>query len=57
MLRHVPARPEQIHSPLEIIRNALRAAVAAPTDRDALDVAGEALRCLAELARAEVRHD
>ncbi|MCL4662013.1 MULTISPECIES: hypothetical protein [Burkholderia cepacia complex] len=56
MLRHVPARSEQIHSPLEIIRNALRAAVAAPSDRDALDVAGEALRRLADLDRVEVRN-
>ncbi|PLZ02553.1 hypothetical protein CY652_10605 [Burkholderia sp. WAC0059] len=42
--------------PLEIIRAALRAAAHAPSDRDALDVAGEALRQLAELVRVEVRH-
>ncbi|WP_261546254.1 hypothetical protein [Burkholderia multivorans] len=57
MMRHTPARPEQIQSELEIIRDALRAAVTAPTDRDALDATGEALRRLADLARAEMRHD
>ncbi|MBJ9682443.1 MULTISPECIES: hypothetical protein [Burkholderia] len=56
MLRHVPARPEQIQSPLEIIRDALRVAATAPTDRDALDATGEALRRLADLARVEVRN-
>lgn len=56
MMRHTPARPEQIQSPLEIIRDALRAAVAAPTDRDALDAVGEALCRLADLARTEVGH-
>lgn len=44
------------HSPLEIIRAALRDAATAPTVFDALDVTGDALRRLAELARAEVRH-
>ncbi|WP_167230575.1 hypothetical protein [Burkholderia sp. Ap-962] len=39
--------------PLEIIRAALRAAAHAPSDRDALDVTGEALRQLAELVHAE----
>lgn len=34
------ARPEQTQSSLEIIRNALRAAALAPSDRAALDVAG-----------------
>jgi len=36
--------------PLEIIRAALRDAATAPTVYDALDVTGEALRRLAELA-------
>lgn len=46
----------RLHSPLEIIRAALRAAATAPTVFDALDVTGDALRRLAELARAEVTH-
>lgn len=50
------ARPEQTLSPLEIIRNALRAAALAPSDRAALDVTGDALRQLADLERAEVPH-
>ncbi|WP_177313505.1 hypothetical protein [Burkholderia ubonensis] len=36
--------------------DALRRAALAPTYQDALDVAGDALRYIAELARAEVRH-
>ncbi|UTV55791.1 hypothetical protein [Burkholderia arboris] len=49
------------HSPestlvLAIVSTALRAAALAPTYQDALDVTGDALRRLAELARAEVRH-
>lgn len=36
--------------------DALRAAALASSDRDALDVAGDALRRLADLAREEVRH-
>jgi hypothetical protein len=56
MLRHIPARPGQTQSPIEIIRAALRDAATAPTVFDALDVTGDALRRLAELARAEVRH-
>ncbi|VWC98972.1 hypothetical protein BLA18112_03853 [Burkholderia lata] len=56
MAAKASARPEQTQSPLEIIRNALRAAALAPSDRDALDVAGDALRRLADLARMEVRH-
>jgi hypothetical protein len=43
-------------TPLEIIRAALRDAATAPTVFDALDVTGDALRRLAELARVEVRH-
>lgn len=46
----------QHRPPLEIIRAALRAAATAPTEREALDVTGEALRHLAELVRVEVRH-
>jgi len=56
MLRHIPARHEQPQSPIEIIRAALRDAATAPTVFDALDLTGDALRRLAELARAEVRH-
>lgn len=56
IMRHIPARPEQPQSPVEIIRAALRDAATAPTVFDALDVTGDALRRLAELARAEVRH-
>lgn len=41
---------------LEIVRTALRDSAVAPTYPDALDVTGEALRRLAELARAKVRH-
>ena len=55
MLRHIPARLEQPLSPLEIIQAALRAAALAPTVFDALDVTGDALRRLAELARDEVQ--
>lgn len=36
--------------------DALRRAALAPTYQDALDVAGDALRRIAELTRAEVRH-
>ncbi|MBN3779794.1 hypothetical protein G3O06_19850 [Burkholderia sp. Ac-20345] len=50
-MRQAPARPEQPQSPLEIIRGALRAAALAPTYQDALDVTGDALRHLAEIAR------
>jgi hypothetical protein len=61
------ARPEQPQFPLrsaapaslrvlQIIADAARTAALAPSDRDALDVTGEALRRLAELARAEVLH-
>jgi len=39
-----------------IIRDALRDAATAPTVFDALDVTGDALRRLAEIARAELRH-
>ncbi|WP_232438440.1 hypothetical protein [Burkholderia ubonensis] len=48
------ARPEQTESILKIIRAALRAAALAPFDRDALDVLGAALVCLADLSRVEV---
>ena len=56
MLRHIPAHPEQTQCPLEIIRTALRDAATAPTVYDALDVTGDALRRLADIARAEVSH-
>ncbi|WP_167530903.1 hypothetical protein [Paraburkholderia agricolaris] len=55
-MRHIPARPEQIQSAIEIIRAALRAAALAPDDAAALDATGDALRRLFELARVEVRH-
>ena len=42
----------QHRPPLEIIRTALRDAATAPTVYDALDVTGDALRHLAELAPA-----
>lgn len=51
MTGNAPARPEHTQFPLEIIRNALREAATAPTVYDALDVTGEALRQLADLAR------
>jgi len=57
-MQHIPARPEQLQSPLEIIRSALREAAVAPTVYDALDVTGDALRRLAELTRtAGVSHE
>nr|WP_250463777.1 MULTISPECIES: hypothetical protein [unclassified Caballeronia] len=53
------ARPEQTALPLQIqiINRALRDAALAPSANDALDCCAEALLHLAELARAEVRHD
>lgn len=53
-MRQVVARPEPTETPIQIINRALRAAAVAPTYQDALDVTGDALRLLAELARAEV---
>ncbi|MDN7741606.1 hypothetical protein FBX98_11437 [Burkholderia sp. SJZ115] len=41
---------------LHIVSDAVRAAALAPSDRVALDIAGDALRRLADLARAEVSH-
>lgn len=55
-MRQALARPQQPQSPIEIIRAALRDAALAPTYQDALDVTGDALRRLGDLARAEVRH-
>lgn len=68
-MRNALARPEQPQSldfttfarvgerhPLTIIRAALREAATAPTVFDALDVTGDALRRLADLAQAEVAH-
>ncbi|MCW5118616.1 hypothetical protein B7L17_011665 [Burkholderia cenocepacia] len=56
-----PAAPLRSASPqsvemLRIVSDAVRAAALAPTDRAALDVTGDALRRLADLARAEVAH-
>ncbi|WP_248112003.1 hypothetical protein, partial [Ralstonia pseudosolanacearum] len=53
-----PARPEQPAFPqiLAIVRTALRDAVAAPTDRASLDVAGAALLAVAAIAQARRRH-
>ncbi|KHK58185.1 hypothetical protein PI86_11035 [Burkholderia sp. A9] len=59
-MRQAPARPEQTQFPntlTQIVNHALRDAATAPTVYDALDVCGDALRRLAEFARAEVRHD
>ncbi|HDR9101150.1 TPA: hypothetical protein QDB15_006007 [Burkholderia vietnamiensis] len=53
------ARPEQSQFPdqlTQIVSNALRAAALAPTYIDALDITGDALRRLADLAREEVSH-
>lgn len=48
----IPASP--LRSPtLEIIRDAFRAAALAPTDRDALDATGDALRRLAEISSGQ----
>lgn len=55
-MRQALARPEQTLSIPALIADTLRAAALAPTDREALDVTGDALRRLAEIARAEVRH-
>ncbi|WP_279608764.1 hypothetical protein [Burkholderia gladioli] len=41
---------------LHIVSDAVRAVALAPSDRVALDIAGDALRRLADLARAEVNH-
>ncbi len=53
-MRRTHARPEQPQSQIEIIRVALRDATTAPTVFDALDIAGDALRRLAEINRQEV---
>ncbi|MFM0501862.1 hypothetical protein [Paraburkholderia caffeinilytica] len=55
-MRQVIPRPKQPQSPLEIIRAALRDAALTPTVYDALDLTGDALRQLADLAKAEVVH-
>ncbi|WP_186071639.1 hypothetical protein [Burkholderia gladioli] len=41
---------------LHIVSDAMRAAALAPSDRVAIDIAGDALRRLAELIRGEVSH-
>jgi|GEM_PF-2849780 len=56
-MRQVLARPEQTQSPVEIISRALRDAAMASTDARALDIAGDALRRLAELIASEAAHD
>ncbi|VVE33630.1 hypothetical protein [Pandoraea sputorum] len=45
-MRQALARPEQTQSPIEIIRAALRAAALAHSDRDALDILGDAMLSL-----------
>nr|WP_244121272.1 hypothetical protein [Burkholderia gladioli] len=62
----IPARPSsgaplccaEPRSPLilHIVSDAIRAAALAPSDRAALDIAGDALRRLAGLTRAEVSY-
>ncbi|MFC5428342.1 hypothetical protein ACFPTO_05905 [Paraburkholderia denitrificans] len=47
LLRHIPARPEQPPSPIELANSALRAAALAPTYIDALDVLADALLVMA----------
>ncbi|MBU9259698.1 hypothetical protein KTD13_04935 [Burkholderia multivorans] len=56
--RAVPLRsalPQSLEM-LHIVSGTVRATAIAPTDRAALDVTGDALRRLAELARTEVFH-
>jgi hypothetical protein len=53
-VRHIPARPEQLQSPIEIIRAALRDAALSDRPNDAIDVLGAALIRLADLSRVEV---
>lgn len=59
MTANTSARSEHTYPPvrLQIINCALRDAALAPTANDALDCCADALLVLAELARAEVRHD
>lgn len=59
MLRQTPARPEQPSFPnslTHLVNEALRAAALAPTYIDALDITGNALTAIANLAREESRH-
>ncbi|MDR5800606.1 hypothetical protein [Caballeronia sp. LZ001] len=59
-----PARSEQIYPVVPLVyidiiqraQHALRDATLAASDLDALDITGEALRQLVDIARAEVRH-
>lgn len=61
----IPARPEQTRplvplvyiDILERAQRALRDATLASSDLAALDITGNALRQLVDIARAEVRHD
>ena len=50
-MRHIPARPEQTQSTPSLIRDTLRAAALAPSDREALDVLGAVFLDLVEAAR------
>lgn len=56
MLLPISALSGQSSLILSIVRDALRAAATADTYQDALDATGEALRRVAELAKAEVTH-
>ncbi|SAK50733.1 hypothetical protein AWB80_01508 [Caballeronia pedi] len=61
----IPARPEQTRPLVPLVyidiiqcaQHALREATLAASDLDALDIAGNALRQLVDIARAEARHD
>ncbi|MDH6150514.1 MULTISPECIES: hypothetical protein [Paraburkholderia] len=55
-MRQGPARPQQTEPAIQIINRALRDAATAPTVYDALELAGQVLVRLAEIAPAEVRH-
>ncbi|MDR5776512.1 MULTISPECIES: hypothetical protein [unclassified Caballeronia] len=62
MTATILARSEQTQIPvfvvqIDIINSALREAALAATANDALDITGNALRQLVDIARAEVRHD
>jgi hypothetical protein len=48
-----PAVPRSLST---FIADALRRAALAPSDREALDIAGGALAVLAQFVRSEVRH-
>lgn len=56
-MRQVLARPEQTQSFIEIINHASRDAALVPTDTNALDITGDALRRLVSIVGREVTHD